>query len=781
MNQLSRMTWSSPQEVHHYDPLYLANGTFGGLLDLSGTDMNLWSSRIVGAPANPAGHHGVHFPVTALRTQVYYRNRYFKERGFHVSRAAIFSESPIYTSNPSMPHKANVYDCEQSLDLGAGLATTSGIVFPGSRAAQRAGDAPERATQFRSEVVFLKDSAVMAVAIEAGETDTEITFDPVPVLEDRLVLDNTGDSIYSLGNEMKTDLRVSQQILHQSAGPDWICYVIQPAADEAYTVRIRSENGCVQTLHGRPVLVADGRLQVQVEILPQTTAPGEWQATFGSHAEVIEEQRRRWHAFWATSRIELPSHEATWQERYQASLFYTAQSVGDAPTHPVGLSQPMLPYWFGSFHDTDTYFCRPLLEAGHHRLAGLNLNFRHRTLLAAYAKAKEAEMPGALYPWQADPHGAGDAHFVPMNQAIIACEAWHQFLHRGDEISRAQATAIVAGIFENLLACIDSTRTPWDLKDTVLPTFSETIDARFPAEAILAVRATAEAYLALQSDEAPLSKAAAQVLQDLPLELDRDGAYRLVREADPEYLRCPSMTLGAWPLRHLPADEAMRKSLRKELERIVSVFAWMPHQLSALASRLGETEGPGSAYQLLKDADIYYKTWHAFDEWENRRTARAKIFVTAAGGFCTAIHHLLLAEGEPGVLRIFPGIPDDWQDCAFERLTTSLGWTVSARLKGGKLVTLDATPSHANARPIQLELRHAQGDLRLPEGWIVRSPPPTVAPGRAWKSARMDTSPPVAPSQKLACGSGSTSGHGEAISPVARRYPKPGARANAAT
>ena len=721
MNQFSRLTWSSPQEVHHYDPLYLANGTFGGLLDQSGTDMNLWSSRIVGAPANPAWHHGVHFPVTALRTQVYYRNRYFKERGFHVSRAAISAESPIYTSNPSMPHKANVYDCEQSLELGTGMAKTSGTVFLGSRAALRTGKTPERAVKFQSEVVFLKDSALMSMAIRADEADTEITFDPVPVLVDRLVLDNTGDSIYSLGNEMKTDIRVSQEILHQSSGENWILYLIQPSQDDAYTVRIRSENGHVRTLNDRPVLVAEAQLHVQVEILPHTDIRGEWSATFVTHANVVEEQRRRWQSFWAISRIELPAHEATWQERYQASLFYTAQSVGDAPTHPVGLSQPMLPYWFGSFHDTDTYFCRPLLEAGHHRLAGLNLSFRHRTLPAAFAKAKEMKMTGAMYPWEVDPHGAGGAHFVPMNQAIIACEAWHQVLHRGDDVARAQAAEIVAGIFENLLECIDTGQSPWDLKDKVIATFSETIDAKFPAEAILALRATAEAYLDLHGNEAPFSGAADHVLRDLTLEQDRDGAYRLVREADPEYLRCPSMTLGAWPLRHLAPDEAMRKSLSKELDRIVSVFAWMPHQLSALASRLGQREGPRSAYALLKDADIFYKTWHAFDEWENRRTARAKIFVTAAGGFCTAIHHMLLAEGAPGVLRVFPGIPDSWHDCAFERLTTPLGWTISARLEGGKLVQLDATKTHAAAKPIQIELRHTLGNLSLPEGWGKRS------------------------------------------------------------
>jgi hypothetical protein len=54
----------------------------------------------------------------------------------------------------------------------------------------------------------------------------------------------------------------------------------------------------------------------------------------------------------------------------------------------------MLPYWYGPFHDTDTYFCRPLLEAGHFEQAACNLSFRHRTLARALEIAAENRFPG---------------------------------------------------------------------------------------------------------------------------------------------------------------------------------------------------------------------------------------------------------------------------------------------------------------------------------------------------------------------------------------------------
>jgi hypothetical protein len=699
------LDWKSTQETHQYEPLYLANGTFGGLLDLSGTDMNLWSSSIVGAPVRREGNHGVHYPVTALRTRVYYRNCAFRERGFWVSRAAILSDNPIYTAHPAMPHKATVYDCSQSLDLHAGIARTAGTLYPGSRSSLLAGLEPDRMIPFQTEVVFLKDSRLLSMQIESQ--GSEIAFDPWPVLEDKLVVGNSGNSIYSLGNEMTCDIRVTKELVAGDSGSNWIRYILKPEADAAYTVFVSSENGKVGQLNGRPVLIAENALSAQVEIHPQTDSPPSDQGRYASHDSIRKEQARRWKAFWDKSSVQLPEEESEWEQRYRASLFYVAQSVSDSPTHPVGLSQPMLPYWFGSFHDTDTYFCRPLLEAGHFDLAGNNLKFRYRTLKTAFNHAAEAGMPGALYPWQSDPHGNGEVRFVPICQAIIACEAWHQVLYRGDPESAKMAAAIVPAIFENLLSMVDTTLPVWDLQDRVLATFSETIDAPYPDEAVLAIRATAEAYLALLGEAAALSQSAQRILKDMHLAVDENNSYRIVRGNDPEYLRNSSLTLGSWPLRHITADNTMLKTLHKEMSRIVSVFAWIPHQLSALASRLGLNEGPISAASILKEADVFYKTWHAFDEWENRRTARAKVFVTAAGGFCTAIHQMLLAEGEQDTLRIFPGIPPEWRNASFRNLSTQLGWRVSATLENGRITALDVAKIHDNAvGNIKLHLHH---------------------------------------------------------------------------
>lgn len=688
------LEWESPFTTYPYEPLYLANTYFGGMLDLSGTDMNLWSSRIGGKPVNAEGHGETCYPVTAIRVQAHYRTPYLRERGFWCSAAGILTDVPGYTSDPSMPHQTQVYGCKQSLNLTTGIAETSGTVFLGSESAFKSGRFPERGIPFYTRVAFLKGSPQMGIAITVEEGN-EILFDPLPVLEDRYVLDVTGKGIFNIGNEIKADIRVRQQILASQHDEHTITYTLQPEGNPAYTVIISTAGGRVSLFNQRPVIIAEKHAFITVQILTENETPATppW-----AEKDFFLEQAKRWQAFWSRSAVCLPKSVALWQQRYRTSLFYVSQSVCDGPVHPVGLSQPMLPYWYGSFHDTDTYFCRPLLEAGHGGEALQHLNYRHRILKKAKSIAEDSGNCGALYPWESDMHGAGLLVNVPMNQAIIACEAWFQYCYTGCEKAKQQATDILAGVLENLLGYVERSEPHWTLKDIPILTFSETIEAHQPGEVIVALRATAACYLdAMRGmQEAALVADAQRVLKDFCLPEKNDG-YAIVPQGDPEYLRCPSITLGSFPLHALEPDSRLARTYEKELHRIVSVFAWMPHQLSIVASQLQRTSGFGNAWEMLEQTEVFYKTWHAFDEWENRRAARAKIFVTAAGALCTAIHHLLIAETAPHCWTLFPGIPQDWKDVSFQRLRIRDGWTVSATLEQGNVVSFEATPTHTDA------------------------------------------------------------------------------------
>lgn len=704
------LTWTSPFQTHGYEPVYLANGTFGGMLDLSGSTLDLWSPLIGAVPEGDPGRAGILFPVTALRIQAYYRNARHRAQGFWVGNSGIHGDDVRYTSDPSMPHIAQVYGCRQELDLRAGLATTSGKLVLGSQAALAAGLADERAVAFATRVAFLKDSPLLGIELRTDDADTEILFRPEVFLRERFNLGGGAKGVLRIGNDLDCELEMRQEKLSVEVGAERIVYLMRPAGGAPYRVVVTPPGPqaiSIVDFHGGPALLARHRLFVTVEILPDGMAAAT-DLPLDFHT-LAAEQRRRWETFWSASELCLPESESLWRQRYRASLFYVAQSMGDGPTHPGGISRPMLPYWFGCFHDTDTYFCRALLESGHAAEAARHLAYRHRGLVPARALAREQGRSGALYPWQCDARGVGPAHDVPVNGAIIACEAWHQHLHSGTDESLAQAADILAAVLDNLSDHLDLSAPPLRFKPAPLMTFSETMVAEDPTEARVALRSVAAAHLEAARRVGRVDPArdalARRILAELSPPLREDGAYAIGSTDDPEYLRCPSVTLGSFPLHHLPADAALARTFEKELARIVFLFAWLPHHASIVASQLRRAAGPAGAAQLLRDADAFYKPWHAFDEWENRRAVRAANFVTAAGGFCLAVHAMLLAETAPGRWSLLPGAPAAWTDLSFRDLHTRAGWIVSARVASGYVVELSARPAHPRAQvPFLLEL-----------------------------------------------------------------------------
>lgn len=687
------------------------------MLDLSGSNLSLWSSQIGGSNIHAAEPEDVLYPVTALTTQVFYRNEHYRRAGVWLGASGIFCEDPRYTSDASMPHAAQTYGCQQTLDLKAGLARTSGHFFLGSQAGWEAGLHPERDIPFDTTVLFLKDSSQLGIQISSGP-DTEIMFVPDLILEEHFEMNISGRGIARIGcDSINRRLQFQKQVLSQHAEGDAITYQVQPVGGEPYTVKVSAKGSKIATFNERQALTGIGEMFIQIQILSPSASPNS-EARWMSFEKMAAEQAVRWRNFWSTSSIALPASEALWQQRYHTSLYYVAQSMGYGPTHPGGLSKPMFPYWRGCFHDTDTYFCRPLLDTGHMKEAAQHIAFRHRTLPAAREVARSIGRSGALYPWQTDMNGSGDTLEVPVNSAIIACEAWHQFLYSGDGTTLDQAYDILAETLTNLADHFDVSEPKLRFLPKPLMTFSETMVAEDPIEARIACRAVASAFLdALRlggRSSVDLATLAGRILDELIVPILPDGSYAIGSSCDPEYLRCPSVTLGSFPLHELKASPELERTFDKELSKILLLFAWLPHQASAVASQLCRESGPSGATQLLRQADLFYKPWHAFDEWENRRSVRAAVFVTAAGGFCLAIHHVLIAETEKNLWRLFAGAPTDWLDVSFTDLYTRAGWKVSSRREGGQVTLIHAFPVHNHAlETLNLEVENLHPSLQI--------------------------------------------------------------------
>lgn len=679
-----RLTWNSLFQDHTYDPVYLANGMFGGMVDLSGTNMDLWSSQISCLPSGAGGCQAMQLPVTAIRLQAYYRSPSLKTNGFWVGCSGIHCNDSRYTSDPSMPHQAQVYDVIQSLNLREGMLETSGRICLGSHHCRD----ESRSIPFQSRVVFLKDSSCMGIEIEVDECN-EVMILPQPILEEQFALSVSGKGVHRLGNELDCNYILRQSLCNKHVDGGSIVYDVEPEGGEAYQVRVHSPTAEIVSFGNHWALVGKGEVSavIEIQILKEKKAL----SIKYEFEDLCRLQGLRWQEFWSQATITLPAEELLWQQRYHAGLFYVAQSMGGGATHPGGLSKPMLPYWRGCFHDTDTYFCRPLLERGHFKEAGYHRQFRSRCLDAAHEIATSFGQTGALYPWQSDNRGFGEAGNILVNSAIIACEAWFQYCYSGEEKAFVEAREILRATFQNLVGHLDWDCKPLCFKSSPLMTFSETMVAQDPTEARIALRAVAANLIA--SGCQIYQEKAQRVLAELILPVLNDKSYAIAAEGEPEYLRCPSVTLGSFPLHHLVADDVLAMTFDKELERILYLFAWLPHQASVVASQLQRSQ----AYYLLRHADSFYKTWHAYDEWENRRTARAANFVTAGGGFATAIHHMLLAETRPGEWSLFPGVPSHWRDLAFDKLRTRNGWTVSARMRDGRIQDVQARPTHADA------------------------------------------------------------------------------------
>lgn len=689
-----RLEWHSPFQTHDYHPLYLANGVFGGLLDLSGATMDLWSSEISSIPVEGRLPGDSLVPVTALRTQVFFSTESLRKQGFWLGASGIHSSDPRYTTDPSMPHIAQVYDCRQQLNLREGIATTEGKLTLGSLAALQANSQPERTVAFRTRVIFLKDSPLLGIEVEA---EADIAFLPEPILHEVFGIAGEAKGILRHGNAIDVRIAVQQTIRAHEATDCAITYTIEPNGQPPYEVCV-SALGCRrEIIAGQPALATSGYAFFVVEILPNNRSGEPIRKEASAFAD---EQRRRWDAFWQSSAVFLPKEEALWQQRYHASQFYVAQSIGAGAVQPVGLSKPMLPYWFGCFHDTDTYFCRPLLETGRFAEAHRHLDYRYRGLEPACRIAREQQRNGAAYPWQTDSSGNGPTGEVPMNSAIIACEAWLQFMYTGDPATQSKAAAIVTKVFANLCDLIDFSGPAVLLRQQEMMTFSETMTAADPTEVRIACRAVAAALLAAAPhypDAQPWVQSAKRVLNEMELPVSPSGGYAFSPAGDPAYLRCPSVTLGSFPLHHLAPGPQLQTTFDDELARTIFLFAWLPHQASVVASQLSRRSGPTSAAALLRGADAFYKPYHAYDEWENRRSARAQYFVTAAGAFCTAIHHMLAAETASRIWSIFAATPPEWQNISFSDLRLRCGWTISARMEDGLTVDFSGKKTHPAA------------------------------------------------------------------------------------
>src|SRR5919112_2680886 len=294
---------------------------------------------------------------------------------------------------------------------------------------------------------------------------------------------------------------------------------------------------------------------------------------------LAEDNARAWARRWETD-IQIEGDPAL-QRVARSMLFYLLCSA-DSGTRlgipPMGLSSAG--YYGHIFWDSDTWMFPPLL-ALHPDVARTLVAFRHRTLAAARANARENGFRGAMYPWEADELGRETTpHFAVQNarseihvNGDVALAQWQYYL----------ATADSSWLAQSGFPVIRETADFWVSRSTY-----DSAGGRYHIRNVVSV---SEGLIGVSDD------AYTNAVARLNLEIASSASRRLGKRADPrwgdvaaklhlpydstsEFFRtydgAPDSTLGdvtpllAYPLGVAMSERAKRAQLEQAVKRLLT-------------------------------------------------------------------------------------------------------------------------------------------------------------------------------------------------------------------
>ena len=151
-----------------------------------------------------------------------------------------------------------------------------------------------------------------------------------------------------------------------------------------------------------------------------------------------------------------------------------------------------------------------------------------------------------------------------------------------------------------------------------------------------------------------------------------------------------SHLLPFYPLAILkPDDEQGKQLLKTTLDHWLDVTFNRKNEASAMAVTGYTATGAASMYAWLGDADQAYRYLDLFIDHDRvsptTMYAEGNPVIESPLSFATCIHDMLL-QSWGGVLRVFPAVPDQWQDVEFRDLRGQGAFLVTAKRKNGKTV-----------------------------------------------------------------------------------------------
>ncbi|HUW61135.1 MAG TPA: glycoside hydrolase N-terminal domain-containing protein, partial [Candidatus Bathyarchaeia archaeon] len=449
-------------------------------------------------------------------------------------------------------------------------------------------------------------------------------------------------------------------------------------------------------------------------------------------AHSLDPHRRWWAWFWDIGGVRVPDPDI--QRQYDlVQYFYGAASRRGAPPIPLQgvwtADEGELPPWKGDYHhDLNTQLTYWAYLAAGHFDEGLSfIDFmwdllpEHREFARSFYGTPGAAVPGvmtldgkALAGWAqyslSPTDGAWAAHTFyrhwryTMDDTFLRTRAYPYMA----ELARCYEELLEPGANGKLKLPLSSSP---EIHDNTLKAWM-TPNTNFDL-ALLRWHFGALAEMAqATSDTAAAARwnATLNKLDEFAVEPDTMALKLSPDESLTESHRHHSQVMAIHPLGLITIegsdrDRAIIDGTLDQMERLGTrnwcgySFSWM----SCIAARAGKPD------MALKYLDIFVKNFisrngfHLNGDQKGGEHSNFKYRpFTLEGNFAAAeaVHEMLLQSWGGGV-RVFPAVPDKWQDVQFASLHAEGGWKVSAIRKAGKTVSLSITAN----RDAQLRLR----------------------------------------------------------------------------
>ena len=392
-----------------------------------------------------------------------------------------------------------------------------------------------------------------------------------------------------------------------------------------------------------------------------------------------------WNRLWQAD-IRIDGDEAA-QRLVHADLYYLLSNVAPGTAWPVGACAMTTGYTGHAFWDSDSWVF-PALLLQHPLRARSLVTFRSRTLPAAQARARARGLPGAMYPWEADPEYGTEqvphfAHILSDREihvtADVAIAQWQYYLATGDRTwLREHGWPVLREVARFWTARAERDADGrWHIRrvTSVSEPYTDVDDDTYTNASASRALAFADAAARVLGETAdPHWK---EVADHLVLPMSADGRHHV--DFDPATPHRPgdgaadTVPLLAYPSMDWPMDEALRRAdftaavpPLTDPDHVPNSMGLAPTSIAAAAA--GEPDAAVAWFHANVTADVIKPPFNVRTETATNNTG---YFLTAGGGLLQNVIFgftgLRLRDG--GLVPAYaPVLPPRWRAFTLHRV-----------------------------------------------------------------------------------------------------------------